>query len=130
VDDSLTVREARQIAEGARRAILRGSSDILLADIHLDLLHESPSSMLRQGGQWEGQQLRLGQQLQREQQLLDSQRQAGAAGASQFDPAARMLTGPLRTQPQPLDARGGGDGGGDSANGAGRTDGEGASTPP
>jgi len=46
VDDDLTVREARTIAESCREAVVNGVADVELADIHLDLLEESPLSML------------------------------------------------------------------------------------
>jgi len=45
VDDALTVREARLIAEGARNAIVSAVPDVAMADIHLDLLESSPQSM-------------------------------------------------------------------------------------
>ena len=75
VDDSLTVREARRIAEGARCAIIDGVPDVLMADIHLDLLDESPQSMQASlESHWQG----------------DDDARAASGGARQ------MLTGPLR----------------------------------
>ncbi|KAG8462774.1 hypothetical protein KFE25_004750 [Diacronema lutheri] len=45
VADELTVRQARRIAEAARQAIVSDVRDVRSADVHLDLLDQSPRSM-------------------------------------------------------------------------------------
>lgn len=71
VDDELTVRQAARIAECARQAIVCGVADVRLADIHLDLLDQSPRSMYAEG----------------------AAREADGQGEAQM-----QLTGPLRPQ--------------------------------
>mmetsp|Transcript_6860 Transcript_6860/g.20289 ORF Transcript_6860/g.20289 Transcript_6860/m.20289 type:complete len:555 (-) Transcript_6860:76-1740(-) len=46
VDENLTVRQAKGIAEGCRQVIIERVPEVAMADIHLDLLEESPASML------------------------------------------------------------------------------------
>lgn len=49
VDDELTVRQAARIAESARQAIIADVAGVRMADIHLDLLDQSPRSMYAEG---------------------------------------------------------------------------------